>query len=259
MKYHPFILALLLSGCLSACSSPDSSELQSATTTQPTAPQDSVAAGVAAVPGCTTESPLLLPSEATVKDASLNAYLTDLRQAVQTQNPEQLQQLLDPNIKTSFGGTGGWSSFTEQWHPENKDAEVWLLLDHLLRLGGGYPIVEDKNLYALPYVYSKWPDSIDAFSHVAVVKDGATLREQPAVSAEGICTLDRVVLQVDYENSYPQGEQAPKKEWWAAQTTDGKLQGYVHHTDVYSPVGYRALLNKGRNGKWRMTALVAGD
>ena len=243
--------------CLAACSE-QRSELTGTAGSPPETP-DSTAQAIAPLPGCTTAAPLLLPPDQAVSDASLSLYLEDLREAVQQQDPKRLQSLLDPGIRTGFDGSGGWEAFSRQWHPENRASEIWLLLDNLLRLGGGYMDAGNPTLYALPYVYSHWPDSLDAFSHVAVTATGAVLREQPAANAAGVCTLGRVILQTDYAKSYPQGGNGTRKEWWYVQLPDGKLSGYVSHSDIYSPVGYRALFNQSEAGKWHMTALVAGD
>lgn len=126
-------------------------------------------------------------------------------------------------------------------------------------MGGGYPLEDNNSLYALPYVYSNWPDTVDAFAHVAVVNAGAILRKEPAANADAICTLERVILQANYEKSYPQQQKGRQLEWWHVQSADGNTQGYLSHTDVYSPVGYRAILNRNKQGKWQLTALVAGD
>ncbi|WP_460879887.1 hypothetical protein [Pontibacter rugosus] len=134
MKSLSLLKLLVFGFCLSACSHANS-DLESNTKAPDTAPQDSVAAGTAITQNCQTNTPLLLPAKEANTDASLTAYLQELQQAVQTQNTAQLQQLLDPNIKTDFGGNGGWSDFKAKWQPENKTSEVWLLLDHLLRLG----------------------------------------------------------------------------------------------------------------------------
>ena len=242
--------------CLAACTE-QRSEL-TGTTANPTETPDSTAQATAPVPACAATAPLLLPPEQTISDASLRQYLESLRAAVQAQDARQLQTLLDPNIRTGFDGSGGWEAFSRQWRPENTGSEIWLLLDNLLRLGGDMAEGTPK-AYALPYVYSNWPDSLDAFSHVAVTRAGAILREQPVANAAGICTLDRIILQTDYARSYPQGDDAARKEWWYVQTPDGKLSGYLSHADLYSPVGYRALFNRNAQGEWHMTALVAGD
>ena len=245
--------------CLTACNEQRSELDSTAGAGNKTEAPDSTAQAMEAVPGCTTAAPLLLPPDQAVPDASLRLYLEQLREVVQAQDTQRLQTLLELNIRTGFDGSGGWEAFSRQWQPENAASEIWLLLDNLLRLGGGYMANSNPTLYALPYVYSNWPDSLDAFSHVAVTTTGATLREQSTANAVGICTLDRVILQTDYSKSYPQGDAAARKEWWYVQTPDGKLSGYVSQSDIYSPVGYRAIFNQNTQGKWHMTALVAGD
>ncbi|GAA4442082.1 hypothetical protein GCM10023188_41350 [Pontibacter saemangeumensis] len=245
--------------CLAACNEQRSDLGSTAGTGNPTELPDSTAQATAPVPACTAKAPLLLPPDQAITDATLRQYLESLQAAVQAQDAQQLQTLLDPNIRTGFDGSGGWEAFSRQWRPENTSSEIWLLLDNLLRLGGDYMADGNPAAYALPYVYSNWPDSLDAFSHMAVTKPGAILREQPAANATGICTLDRIILQTDYARSYPQGDNTARKEWWYVQTPEGKLSGYLSHADLYSPVGYRALFNRNAQGKWHMTALVAGD
>ncbi|OKL41934.1 hypothetical protein [Pontibacter flavimaris] len=258
-KIYIALISILI---LSACRQQESELTSAAITAQPAAQdtlQDTIAAApeTPPLPSCQTEAPLLLPPDTATTDAGLVKYLQQLEQAVQTQNAEQLQELVDPNIRTGFDENGGWSSFAGQWQPDNPSSEVWLLLQHLLQLGGGYPVENNRQVYALPYVYSNWPDSIDAFMHVAVIRTGAILREEPVANAPAVCTLNQVILKVDYGKSYPEG--APQKEWWHVQSADAQLQGYLHRSDVHSPVGYRAIFNKNKKGNWRMTALVAGD
>ncbi|ARS36361.1 hypothetical protein [Pontibacter actiniarum] len=251
-----FIALLAILG-LGACGQQESELTRSTAAVEATA-EDTVASATEPTANCQVAAPVLLPPQQPVADPSLASYLQQLQEAVQTLDEAQLRQLLSPNISTSFGGSGGWESFQGQWHPENDSAEVWLLLERLLRLGGGYPLERNQGLYALPYVYSNWPDSLDAFSHVAVTSRSAVLRQEPAANAPAVCTLDRLILQADYAKSYPQ-QQGPQKEWWYVETTDGSQSGYINHADVYSPVGYRAIFNKDAQGQWRMTALVSGD
>lgn len=247
------ILAIL---CLSACNQ-NNSELGGAKAAQ-TIEVDSTAEATAPVPDCNLNTLQLLPPQQSLADASLSAYLQDLQQAVNALDENKLKQLLDPNIKIGFGGNGGWNSFSERWHPEQDSAEIWILLERLLRLGGDYPLKNNADLYAIPYVYSNWPDSVDAFSHTAVTATGAILRQEPSETAASICTLGQVILQVDASKSYPQ-QQGTEKEWWYVQTLDKRLSGYIIHTQVHSPISYRVLFNKNKQGKWLMTALVSGD
>lgn len=258
--YIAILSILILAGCRQ-----QETELVAtpgATVVQDTAAQDTAqptpAPATPTVAACQVEAPLLLPPDSpVVTEASLQTYLKQFEDAVLSQDAEKLEKLVDPNIRIGFGDNGGWQDFADQWHLEDKQSEVWLQLEHLIRLGGGYPLAGNKELYALPYVYSNWPDSIDAFMHIAVIKDNAILRADPAANADAVCSLHQVILKVDYGKSYPEG--APQKEWWHVQNADGELQGYLNRSDVHSPVGYRAIFNKNKRGQWQMTALVTGD
>ncbi|RAU82211.1 hypothetical protein [Pontibacter arcticus] len=209
---------------------------------------------------CQTRAPHFAPVKQNITDPALQTYLRELENAVKTQEAEDLLNLLDPKISTGFDGSGGIEAFRKKWKPENKNSEVWPLLNKLLQLGGTH-LKEDKTnrSFAMPYVYSAWPDTLDAFTFSAVINDNAPLRQEPDINATALCMLPRVILRVDYARSYPQQDNVPEKEWWYVESPDGQQKGYINKSDLYSPVGYRALFNKNKQGKWLMTALVAGD
>ncbi|WP_242916318.1 hypothetical protein [Pontibacter liquoris] len=261
MLKTPFtaLLATLLS--FSACNQTTTILEQEQEAPQTVAATDTIVTDSTANPvSCQTTAPLFTPKDESMQDKTLQAYLQQLRQAVQQQDARLLTSLLDTSIATGFDASGGKTSFNAQWHPERKESELWPLLNQLLELGGTFVLQgNSKNLFALPYVYSAWPDTLDAFSFRAVVHDGAILRKEPDINAPAVCTLGRVILKTDYKRSYPQQDYVREKEWWYVESPDGGLKGYVSNTDMYSPVGFRALLNKNKQGRWRMTALVSGD
>ncbi|AKD02194.1 hypothetical protein POKO110462_20805 [Pontibacter korlensis] len=255
MKKLTVTLFTLLS--LSACRQQDSELTSASTTKTPIVQASADSTATPQVATCQVNAPLLPAPDQPNADSELAAYLQKLQQAVKAHSTGELKELLSPDIRTGFDGSGGWSSFTKQWNPEDAHSEVWLLLEHMTRLGGDYPVENNQDLYALPYVYSSWPDSLDAFTHIAVTNPSTILRQEPAANAPAACTLSQVILKADPNKSYPLDKQ--QKEWWHVQTADGELQGYLYHTDVYSPVGYRAIFSKNKQGQWQMTALVAGD
>ncbi len=51
---------------------------------------------------------------------------------------------------------------------------------------------------------------------------------------------------------------APWGGGWIGVTLKDGRRGYVAEQYIWSPVGYRAIFDKN-NGKWTMTALIAGD
>ncbi|WP_347158043.1 hypothetical protein [Pontibacter chitinilyticus] len=255
MRHIACVTAILLAFSLAACNHTSKPAQQPE---QATLPDSTITS--ATHNRCQITAPVFVPATDEIKDASLQHFLQQLQQAVQQRDAQQLTSLLDPNIATGFDGSGGSSSFKKRWQLEDQTAAIWPLLHQLLQLGGTYMRQDSTNsTFALPYVYSAWPDSLDAFAYQAVVRDGAILRAEPDSSAPAICTLGRVILQTDYNKSYPLQENGREKTWWYVSSPDGQLHGYLYKSDLYSPVGYRALFNKNKQGQWRMTALVSGD
>ncbi|MBF9252043.1 hypothetical protein I2I11_01925 [Pontibacter sp. 172403-2] len=257
MKKTAFAAILLLH--LAACSQTSNPKQQQDASITATPADITTAASLHNPDSCQSNAPIFAPPTEPIKDASLQAYLRELELAVQQQDASKLLTLLDPNIATGFDGSGGLEGFKERWNPAAKGSELWPLLHQMLELGGTPMQQGDSSNFALPYVYSAWPDSLDAFTYSAVVHDGAILRAEPAVSAAAVCALGRVILKVDYSKSYPQQDTVREKEWWYVASPDGQLRGYLHKSDLYSPVGYRAIFNKNKQGQWLMTALVSGD
>lgn len=174
------------------------------------------------------------------RDASLAAYRDRLLVAVRARDANTVASMIDPNIRTSFGGGGGRADF------EKLLPEVWDDLEQILTLGGTFSGEGEQSFWA-PYVYSAFPDRHDAFTTLVVIADDVPLREAPDARSRAVATLSRDIVERISEDG----------PWIQVKTADGRT-GYVDAKFVRSPVGYRAGFNKGPDG-WRMTALVAGD
>lgn len=148
--------------------------------------------------------------------------------------------MADPNIRTSFGDTGGADEFRRMLG----ERALWQDLEQLLMHGGSFHGEGQSQSFWAPYVYSAWPDSHDPFEKLAVVAADVPLRESSGPASRVIATLSYDI--VDRTDD-------PKR----IRTADGKT-GYVDAQYLRSPIGYRAGFMK-TNGQWRMTALVAGD
>lgn len=172
------------------------------------------------------------------QDPSFAAYRDQLAAAVRARDTRAVLALVDPNIRTSFGGDGGHASLTE---------EHWRALGEILPLGGSFR----EGMFWAPYVYSAWPESHDSFAELAVVADAVPLRASADANAPALATLSRDIVQ---RAGQPSAEKTP---WTQVTTADGKT-GYVETKFVRSPVDYRAGFLKTADG-WRMNALVAGD
>lgn len=201
---------------------------------------------------CIAAAQRLCPVDEGTHDASFEAFRKELTEAVQQKNDARLLALLDPNIRTSFGNGGGAAAFAKRWKTSSPQSEVWAILRKILSLGGTFRGADNDASFWAPYVYSAWPEAIDAFQHVAAVRAHVEIRKSPGKDSDAMAVVDWAILEL-----LP-GTDTPKSgEWLHVKTPDGH-EGWVHADDVHSPVGYRAGFSK-RSGRWMMEALVAGD
>ena len=180
----------------------------------------------------------LCPVDEGARDEAFNAYRAQLLDAVRTKDEAKLRTLVAENMRTDFGGgTGGVHDF-----------KLWAELEQVLQLGGSFR----EGMFWAPYVYSAWPESVDAFEYLAAIRAGVPLRKSADAAAPVVRTLDWALVRV-LEPARPDSEIA----WRHVRAADG-AEGWVSTKDVRSPIGYRAGFQQ-IDGEWKMTALVAGD
>lgn len=236
MKVLSRAAALLL---LVACRNEGVSTATSATATPPAPAADVVT--------CAPAAHRLCPVDEGASDASFKAFRDALSDAVSRKNEPALLALVDPGIRTDFGGGGGLEDFRKHWKLSSPDSKLWPELSEIFNLGGTFRGEGNDRSFFAPYVYAAWPDSIDAFQHVAATRANVPIRREPAQQAEIVTTVDWEILAANHRSTG----------WIQVKTSDGK-EGWVQESDVRSPVGYRAGFSK-RSGAWKMDALVAGD
>lgn len=204
-----------------------------ATSTEPAEP---------ATPACTPASGRLCPVDEAASDPTFAAFREQLRDAVQRRDEAKLLELVDPKIRTSFGDGGGIDAF--------KKSLPWNELGKVLPLGGSFRGEGNDRSFWAPYVYANWPESIDAFEHVAAIRADVPVRASAATDAATVATVSWDLLRIVLNAGN-------NREWTRVKTADGH-EGWVSAADVHSPIGYRAGFMK-RDGQWRMNAFVAGD
>lgn len=198
------------------------------------------------IPAAFARVPFLPIDEAT-KDPSFQSFRVSLLGAVEAKNVVALKQHIDPKILFSFGGDSGRENFNRSWRLERPSTSLlWRELKQVLVLGGSFTGGE----FFAPYVYSAWPDSYDAFEHIAVTASGLNIRERPSTRSPVIGRASWEILKRN-----PQGEEV--EGWEPVIMKDGK-PGYVSTLYTRSPVSYRAIFHKV-NGKWMMRVFIAGD
>jgi hypothetical protein len=193
----------------------------------------------------------LCPVDEAAQDPAFAAYRTKLLDAVERKDEAALLPLLADTMRVNFGGGGGIADFQKHWKTSSPDSPLWAELGAILEHGGSFIGEGTSRSFWAPYVYSKWPDDVDAFEHLAVMRAGAPLRNAANDAAAVVQALDWAIVKVLEPASDSDAA------WRHVRAPDG-TEGWISTKDVRSPIGYRAGFNQV-NGQWKMTALVAGD
>jgi hypothetical protein len=172
-----------------------------------------------------------------------------LRAIVGRRDDRELLALMSPDFKVEFDVGKGPGTFRRRWHSNARDSQVWDLLDRLLTLGGTF---YSPTLFALPYVYTRFPTDLDKSSHVVSVRAKVALRQRPDPRGPEVGTLDYVILPLRNPIAPPAILADPFAE---VRHPDWGLC-YVSRSDVYSPAGHRAFFEK-RQGRWHWLSLAA--
>lgn len=198
----------------------------------------------------------LFPPKMEIKDPVLNAFISDLKDAVENKDKEYIISVLSSDILVSHGGNGGVEEFKTHWDWSSEDSPFWSTMDKLLQLGGEKYIGD--GLYSIPYVSSNWPGNeiYSVFEYMAITGTNVNVRINPELkTSEVMGQFSYDIVKVDYEKSIPAfGETI----WYYTESLDGKLKGFVFRNYIWSPVGYRATFELIGN-EWEIAIIVAGD
>lgn len=190
---------------------------------------------------------LLLLDEA-AQNPDFLQFRYELLEALKLKDLAFIKAHIDDTIRYSFGVNDGVTGFLESWalldNPEKSD--FWTELSEVINLGGSF---DAAGSFVAPYVYSKFPESIDAFQNSAVVSDAVKLYSQPNTDSEVIGLLNYNIVQVTAERQVS---------LWQKVTVSDGVAGYVQSKYLRSPIDYRAMFAK-KDGTWKMVFFVAGD
>ena len=194
----------------------------------------------------------LVPQDECARDAAFVAYRKQLAAAVTAKDFDKLKPLLSPQIKLDFGGGSGLELMAERL-AKGVDANLdnrphWEELAEILTLGCA---LGSGNANAtMPYAFEKL-EGRDAFATLLPRRDGIALYKSEDANSEIAKTLHWEALTLANPNDASDATIAVK--------LDDGTTGFVRRADVRPATGYRALFNKGDDGKWLMTAFIAGD
>lgn len=206
--------------------------------------------------GAAAQERFLKPVDEGGKDASFKLFRDKLIAAVKKRDAKYVVSVLDPRIKNSFGDSNGVASFKKMWKIDSPNSKLWDELLFVLTHGGAFAQEGANKTFIAPYVYSNFPEDLDAFEHSSIVGENVNLRATPFTSAPVVASLSYNLVKVDY-NSSVRTKTDEDYTWLKVETLGGK-SGFVQERFVRSSVGYRAGFEK-KKGLWKMTFFLAGD
>lgn len=185
----------------------------------------------------------LPPIEQCKGDAGFEQFRSKLSQAVANKDRAAFEALLSPAVLVSFGGAIGIEEFEQQWDVAEPD--VWAVLRKLLRGGcarsDSARIIPSLSTQLEPFGEEELVDRV-------LILPGAKLYESIGVESKDPRTEPwSVVPVIDRAFDLGTGVHLP----------DGR-EGFIADDELYEPGEYRLMIEQ-RDGKWMITAFIAGD
>jgi hypothetical protein len=191
----------------------------------------------------------LAPRDQCAATEGLAAFGEKLRHASQARDADALLELADDNIKLDFGGGSGKAELKQRL--TSPEYTLWEELGAALSLGCGISSgVDGQGFASWPWYFSKDIIPLDPFEAFIVTGEQVRLRRTASRSAPviGAVSWDYVRLR-----DYPPEDAAYAK----VETRNGST-GYIAKSYLRSLVDYRLVAEK-RDGKWLLSAFIAGD
>ena len=128
---------------------------------------------------------------------------------------------------------------------------------YVLVSGGAFQKGAENKTFWSPYVYSNFPENLDAFDYSVIIAPSVKLFAKPQATGRAVGNLSYNVVKVDYNNSVKDRANPDRYSWVKIETLGGK-KGFVPAKAVRSPIDYRAAFEK-KASVWKMTVFLAGD
>lgn len=186
------------------------------------------------------------PRDECTKLPGFAAFREALFAAVAKRDAVALTGLADPAVNLDFGGGSGPDELRKRL---DGNPALWGELAALADLG----CAADGGVATLPWIFSRMPDSIDAFQTVLVTGRGVPLRAKPAADARELAKLDWALV----EAVGPPDSAAALREVTSGPKSEG-VRGFVESAKLRSLLDYRLIADR-QDGEWKITAFVAGD
>lgn len=163
--------------------------------------------------------------------------------AIRARDGAALATLASPDITLDYGGGSGIEELQKRL--ADPERQLWSELGAILPLG----CAVEGGLAAMPWVFWNVADDVDSYSAMMVTGDDVALLDSPTGKDKGnvgwfIVTIDPM----DYN---------PDAQFTRVRLDNGD-KGWVETAKLRSLLDYR-LIAEPKDGKWRITAFIAGD
>jgi hypothetical protein len=208
-----------------------------------------VASLVAATPVMHAQTQLL-PTDDAAAQPDFFTFRAHLQSAIARRDTQAVLAVVHKNIKNSFGGNDGIEEFEKTWKLNEPDSPFWNELGTALALGGSF---DAEGRFVAPYVFSRWPENVDSFEHVAVIGANVRVRAAPKSDSATLASLSFAIVPLAESRS-------DDARWTAIRLHNGRnaQTGYISSQFVRSPIDYRAFFARAEN-RWQLMIFVAGD
>lgn len=150
------------------------------------------------------------PRDDSGKDPELNLFVTELKQIIRSKDGQKLIALTHPGFRVGFDEGVGIDKFKKAWTPDDKNSELWTLMDKIVGLGGVFKKNRSNLFYdfVFPYVNDVDLENPDDFFKILVVTGkNVNVREKPDIKSKIVGQLTYDIVKYDYEKSYPKSDQ----------------------------------------------------
>lgn len=253
--FAPLLLAPLLLA-LGACSQTDapSDQLEAAADELVDAVIESPA------PGATPVLGKYEPRNECSDLAGADAFLAALGAAVELRDTDVLVALAANDVKLGFGGEDGSGRLRLALDAEG--SVLWDELSQVITLGCD---TNSQGGITMPWYFAQ-QTSLDPFESLIVTGKNVPMRAAAAADAEVLTQVSWEEVQMlrnDKGGFVTGGNPEDPEQSWTKVRLQGAagsepVEGFIRNSRLRSVVDYR-LIASSRNGRWRITAMLAGD
>lgn len=171
------------------------------------------------------------------------AFRKALVSAIRARDGAALAALASPDITLDYGGGSGIEELKKRL--ADPERQLWAELGAILPLG----CAVEGGLAAMPWVFWNVPGDVDSYSAMVVTGDDVALLDSPKGKDKG--NVGWFIVNIDPMDYNPDARFTPVR-------LDNGDKGWVETARLRSLLDYR-LIAEPKNGKWQITAFIAGD